>query len=78
MLKVRNSVVNKIMPLTEQTAQLEGEKRPHRGSQNLRMCDFGEKRISGAAEGREPSQREARQREAHTADHTRKTLPQSQ
>lgn len=37
----------------ESTAQLEGEKRPYRGRQEVRRCDLGEKRIVGATEGRE-------------------------
>lgn len=42
------------MPLTEQTAQLEGNKRPYSRRQEVQICDLGEKRIMDVAKGREP------------------------
>lgn len=61
----------------ESTAQLEGEKRPYRGSQEVRRCDLGEKRIVGATEGRALIMERGREGEKHADDSLRKTLSQN-
>lgn len=48
--------------MTEQNAQLEGEKKPHCGRWEVQRCNLGEKRI--ASKGREPwPKREVSERE---------------
>lgn len=53
------------LTLTEQTAQLKGEKRPRRRSQEVRKCGFEGKQMTGAVEGKEVwLQRRERERAA--------------